>query len=94
MILVSVREHDGGQIVTVLFEEIEVGHGHVHAVGRLFWKAHPCVHDDHLVAVAHRHAVHPELADPAERDYLDHITHSRLIISPVQASAAHHRSKR
>ena len=51
VILVAVRQDDGQKGVAVLFEEVEVGDGHVHAVGGLFGEPHPDIDDDHLVAV-------------------------------------------
>ena len=70
VILVPVREHDGRNVVPVLFEELEVRDRDVYAVDALLWKTHTGVDDDHLVFVAHGHTIHPELADSAERDDL------------------------
>ena len=66
MIFVTVRENDRGDVVAILFEEVEVGNADIDAVGSLFGKAHAGVEDEHLVAVAHSHAIHPKLADTAE----------------------------
>ena len=74
------RENDRGDVVAVLVEETEIGDAHVHAERGLGGEAHPGVEDDHLVAVAHRHAVHPELADPAKRDNLDCLTHFSFLL--------------
>ena len=68
MVLVPVRQDDGDDVVAVLFEVVEVGHADIDAVSGLFREAHPGVEDNHVVAVAHGHTIHPELADAAERD--------------------------
>jgi hypothetical protein len=70
MIFVAVREHYRGDVVAILFEEFKVRNGDVNTIGRLFRKAHPGVEYQHLVAVPQSHAVHPKLADTAERDDL------------------------
>src|SRR5258708_2147263 len=70
MIFVAVREHYRSDVVAILFEEFKVRNADVHAVGSLFRKAHPGVEYQHLVAIAQSHAVHPKLADTAERDDL------------------------
>ena len=67
VVLVAVREDNGGQVVAVLFEKVEIRYRNVDAERRFLWKTHTGVDDDHLVAVPDTHAVHPELADPAKR---------------------------
>src|SRR2546421_6935095 len=69
VVLVPVGEDDRGQVVAVFFEKIKIGNRDVDAERRLFGKTHPGIDDDHLVGVADAHAVHPEFADAAERDY-------------------------
>src|ERR1044071_3726126 len=68
VILVPMREDDGGDVVPVLFQKIEVRDANVNAVNTLFRKTHPGVNDDHLVVIPHSHTIHPKLADSAERD--------------------------
>src|ERR1700730_14075470 len=70
MVLVAVGEDDGGDVLAKLFQEFEVGNRNIDAVSALFGKAHARVENEHLVAVAHSHAIHPKLANAAERDDL------------------------
>jgi hypothetical protein len=51
--------------------KIKVRDADVDAVSRLFGKAHAGVENQHLVAVAHSHAIHSKLADTAERNDLE-----------------------
>ena len=89
MIFVPMRQDDGGDVVPVLFQKIEIGNRNVNAVNALFGKAHACVYDDHLVVIAHGHTVHPKLADAAERDEFQYIAHcvlySTLLKNPALA---------
>ena len=75
VILVTVSENYGRNIVAKLIEKAEIWNGNVDAVSGLFGKAHPGVENQHLVAVAHRHAIHSELADTAEWDDLEDTSH-------------------
>src|SRR2546421_10238913 len=70
VILVSVRQDDGRDVVPVLFQKIEVRDTDINAVNALFRETHAGVNDDHFVIVAHSHTIHPKLADTAERDDL------------------------
>src|SRR6185436_14040245 len=70
MIFVSVRQHDGGDVVAILVEKVEVRNGNIDAVRGLLRKAHAGVENQHLVAVTHRHAVHSKLTDTTERNDL------------------------
>ena len=79
MIFVTVRQDDGGDVVAILFEEIEVRNGDIDAVGGFFRKAHAGVENEHLVAIAHSHAIHSKLADTAERNDLKDTTHFWLV---------------
>ena len=65
MILVSVRQHESGEVIAVFFEEIKVRDRDVDTIRRLLGKTHAGIDDDHLIAVADTHAVHPEFADTA-----------------------------
>ena len=71
VVFVAVRQDDRGQIVAIFFEKIEIRDRNIDAVRRFLGKSHAGVDDDHLIAVADAHAVHPELADAAERNYFD-----------------------
>ena len=70
MVFVPVGEDQGGQVVAIFFEKIEIRDRDVDAIRRFFGKSHAGIDDDHLVAVPDAHAVHPELADAAKRYYL------------------------
>jgi hypothetical protein len=70
MIFVPVGKNDCCDVVAIGFEKIEVGYADVNTVGGLFGKAHARVKDEHLILVSHGHAIHPKLADPAERNDL------------------------
>jgi hypothetical protein len=70
MVFVPVREDQSGQFAAIFFQKIEIGNGNVHSVRRLFGKSHPGVNDNHFVAAANAHTIHPEFADAAERDDL------------------------
>src|SRR5437868_13786263 len=79
MVFVTVCENYRSDVVAVFVKKIEVGNGNVDAVGRLFGKAHARVENQHLVAVAHSHAIHSKLADTAERDDLEDTSHRRIV---------------
>src|SRR5688500_18316654 len=70
VVLMTVRENDRGEVISVLFEKIKVGDTDVHPVNAFFRKPHSGVNDDHFIVIAHSHTIHPELADSAERDEL------------------------
>src|SRR6266536_2362327 len=86
MIFVPVGEDYRGDVVAVLFEEVEVGNVNIDAVGRLFRQTHAGIKDDHVIPVTHRHAIHPKLADTAERDDLQNITHFFLLSNSSEAA--------
>ena len=65
-----VSEHDGRDVVAILFKKIKVGNADVDAVGGLFRKAHARVEDEHFILITHSHAIHSKLADAAERNDL------------------------
>jgi hypothetical protein len=67
---VSVGKNNGGNVIAILFEKIEVGNADVNAIGRLFGKTHAGVEDEHLILISHSHAIHSKLADAAERNDL------------------------
>ena len=71
MVFVPVRENDRGQVVAIFFEKIEIRDRDIDAIRRFLGKAHSGIDDDHLVAIADAHAVHPELADAAQWNYFD-----------------------
>src|SRR5436190_7966037 len=71
MVFVAVSQDDCGQVVAILFEKVEIGNRNVHTERRFFRKAHPGVHDDHLIGVPDAHAVHPKFADAAKRNYFN-----------------------
>ena len=67
MVFVAVGEHDGAHLLAVLDQIGNVGNNDVHAEKFGFGKHQAGVDDDDVVAPAHGHAVHAELAQPAER---------------------------
>ena len=66
VIFVPVSEDYGGQIVPILFEKIKVRYRYVDPERCFFRKTHSRIDNDHFVAIADTHTVHPEFADPAE----------------------------
>src|SRR4030095_7881895 len=70
VVFVSVSEDNRSDVLTVLFEEIEVRNTDVNAIGCLFRKSHTGVEDEHFILITHRHAVHSKLAYTAERNDL------------------------
>jgi hypothetical protein len=70
VVFMAVRQDERSKIVAVWLEEFKIGNGNVHPIYSFFGKTHAGIYDNHFVAVAYRHAVHPELADSAEWDYL------------------------
>ena len=70
MVFVSVGKNYGSNVLTILFEEIEVRNANVNPVGGFFWKPHARVKDEHFILISHSHAIHPKLADAAERNDL------------------------
>ena len=70
VVLVPVSQNNGGDVLAILFKEIEVRNTNVDAIGRLFRKPHAGVEDNHFILVTHRHAIHSKLAYPTERNDL------------------------
>ena len=66
MIFVTVREHDGGDLFVILFEDFEVRNANIDAIDALFGKAHARIDNNHLVAKTQQRAIHPKLANTAE----------------------------
>src|SRR5690606_27176429 len=79
MVFVAVREDDGGKVIAILFQKIEVRDRNIYAEGRLLRKSHPRIDNDHLVTVADPHTIHPEFANTSERDYL-YFVHTQPLI--------------
>src|SRR5262249_22700706 len=87
MVLMPMGQDDCSDIVAILLEEIEVGNANVDPVGGLFWKTHSGVENQHLVTVTHSHAIHPELADTAERNDLQNTTHLRYCLYSLMSAS-------
>ncbi len=66
MIFVTVSENDSADTLTVLDEVRNVGNDDVHAEELGFGEHQSGVDDDDVVAPAHGHAVHTELAQTSE----------------------------
>src|SRR5215207_671006 len=75
MILVAMSEDYRRDVVAKLVEKGEIRNRNINAVSSLLGKAHPGVENQHLVAEAHRHAIHSKLADTAEWDDLEDTSH-------------------
>src|SRR6266496_18940 len=75
MIFMAVGEDNGRDLVPILFKYIKIRNGDIDAVDTLFGKAHAGIDDDHLVAKAQQRAIHPKLADAAERDNFENVRH-------------------
>ena len=70
VVFVAVGQDQRADVLAVLLEVSEIGRDDVDAQQFGFGEHHPGVDDDDVVAVAQGHAVHAELAQPAERDHL------------------------
>ena len=66
VVFVAVGEDDGGQVVAIFFEKIEIRYRNIDPKRRFLRKAHAGVDNDHLIGVSDAHAVHPKLADPTK----------------------------
>ena len=75
MIFMTMREHDRRDLLAVLFKDFEIGNANINAIDALFGKAHAGIENQHLVAIAHQRAVHPELADAAEGNNFEDVSH-------------------
>ena len=75
VILVRVRQHDGANGAVV--EVAEVREDEVDAEVLVARERHPGVDDDPLVADLEDGHVLPDLAEPAERDDTEHVSHDR-----------------
>src|SRR6476660_3892434 len=75
MIFMSMRENNRRDVLLVLFEDFEIRNADIDAVDALFGKAHARVEHQHLVAAAQQSTVHPELADSAEGNDFDDLSH-------------------
>jgi len=69
------EQEEGGDVVAKLFEDFKIGNADVDAIDALFGKAHAGIENEHLVAIAHQRAVHPELADAAEGNNFKDVSH-------------------
>jgi hypothetical protein len=75
MVFVTVGENYRADVVSILFEKVEIRDANIYTVGRLFGKSHTGVKDQHLILVTHSHAIHPKLTDTAEGNNLQDTTH-------------------
>src|SRR5215217_1462424 len=75
VVFVTMSEDYRRNVVAKLVEKAEIRNGNVYAVSSLLRKAHPGVENQHLVAVAHRHAIHSKLADTTKWDDLKDTSH-------------------
>src|SRR3979490_3239979 len=70
VIFVSVRKNDGANVLPVLSKIGNVGDDDVDAEQFCFREHQAGIDDNNVVSPAHGHAVHTELAQPAERNYV------------------------
>ena len=70
VILVAVGQNQAADVFAILLEIGEIGRDDIDAQQLGVGEHHPGVENDDVVAVADGHAVHPELAQAAERDDL------------------------
>jgi len=75
VIFVPMRKDDRGNLVAILFQDLEIRNADIDAIDALFGKAHARIDDYHLVAKAHQRAIHPKLADAAEGDDFEDVRH-------------------
>ena len=75
VVLVRVRQHDGAN--RAVAEVAEVREDQVDAEVLVARERHPGVDDDPLVADLEDGHVLPDLAEPAERDHTEHVSHDR-----------------
>ena len=75
MVLVRVREHDATQLRPVLLEVRDVRDDEVDAQHLLVREHQARVDDDHVVALLDGHHVLADLADTAERDHAQRVSH-------------------
>ncbi len=66
MVLVSVGEDDGADMLAVLQQVGDIGDNDVHPEQLGFGKHEPGVNDDDVVAPANGHAIHAKFAESAE----------------------------
>jgi len=65
----TMGKDNGGQVITIFFEKVEIGNRDIDAKRCFLREAHARIDNDHLAAVSDAHTVHPEFADAAERNY-------------------------
>src|SRR5215471_13706502 len=87
MIFVAMGEDDGGNVFPVLLEDFEIGNANVYAIDALFGESHARVEHQHLVATAQQGTVHPELADAAEGNDFEDVSHLRLLLDSPDGDA-------
>src|ERR1051325_3800916 len=75
MILVPMRENNRGDVLLVLFKNFKIRNADIDAIDALFRKAHARVEHEHLVPKPQESTVHPELADTAEGNNFDDVSH-------------------
>ncbi len=70
VIFVAVGQDQPPHVCGVLFQVGEIRRDDVHAHQLGIREHHPGIHDNDVVPISQGHAVHSELAQPAERDNL------------------------
>ncbi len=83
VIFVPMREHDRGDLVAILFKDLEIRNADIDPIDALFGKAHAGIDNDHLVAKTQQRAIHPKLANAAEGDDFQDIRHLSLLLDSL-----------
>jgi hypothetical protein len=78
MILVPMRENNRRDVLLVLFENLKIRNANIDAIDALFRKPHARVEHQHLVSEPQQSTVHPELADTAEGNNFEDVSHLLL----------------
>ena len=77
MILVAVGEDQAANVLGVLLQVGEIGRHDIDAEQFGIGEHHAGIDDENIVAVADRHAVHPEFAESAQGNDLEFFVHYR-----------------
>src|SRR5262245_23460124 len=73
VIFVAMGQNEGADLVAILLEERQIGHHQIDTEELGIGKHHAAVHNDDVVGVPDGGHVHAELAEAAERDYLQFV---------------------
>jgi hypothetical protein len=77
---VPVRKNDRRDVLLKFFEDFEIRNANIDAIDALFGKSHARIENEHLIAKPQQSTVHPELADTAEGNDFEDVSHLRLLL--------------